>query len=269
MTAERIDRAFERIRRRGQTGVIPFLTAGFPTVDVTRQLVPALEEAGADLVELGVPFSDPLADGPTIQKASFHALRQGVTLGGCIALCRELREQGVRVPLVLMGYYNPLLSFGIARFASEATDAGIDGVIVADLPPEEAQPLKEACAQQGMDLIVLLAPTSTDQRIARACTTASGFIYCVSLAGVTGARDQLPPGMFQLVRRIRAHTDLPLAVGFGVSRREHVEAIGQHAQAAIVGSALLDVIDSSPQNLVVDRVRRFLAQLTGRDRTAG
>ena len=264
MPSQRLADTFQRIRQRNQPGLIPFVTVGYPDVQTTLDLVPALEKAGADAIELGVPFSDPLADGPTIQRASFHALRQRVTLEVSLDVCRQLRERGVEMPVLLMGYYNPVLSCGLEPFAQNADSAGVDGVIVADLPPEEAGPLKAACAPRDIDIISLLAPTSTDERIQQACQEASGFIYCVSLTGVTGARNELPTGVFDLLRRVRLHTDLPLAVGFGVSRREHVEAIGQWAQAAVVGSALIQVLESTPEARRVDEACRFVSQLVGR-----
>ena len=263
MTGDRIAEKFASIESDGRTGLILFLTAGFPDMDATLELVPALVGAGADCVELGVPFSDPLADGLTIQESSFHALRNGVTLEGCIGLVERLRDTVPDTPLVLMGYYNPMLHYGLEAFAHRAHEAGVDGVIVPDLPPDEAGPLLEVCRPRGIHVIPLLAPTSTDPRIRLACQTASGFIYCVSLTGVTGARDDLPQGVFDLLERVRRHTDLPLAVGFGVSRRDHVESIGKGAQAAVVGSALIRVLMESPRDLLVERARRFVLELSG------
>ncbi len=263
MASSRLQETFSRLASCRQVGIIAFVTAGFPDMDTTLELVPALARAGADVIELGVPFSDPLADGATIQKASFHALRQGVTLKQCLGLCAALRQGGLAVPLVFMGYYNPILQMGLKVFAQKAQEAGLDGVIVADLPPEESAPLREECLPRGIDVICLLAPTSTEQRIAAACATASGFIYCVSVAGVTGARDSVSSAASHLVERVRAHTSLPVAVGFGVSRREHVEAIGKFADAAVVGSALVSAIDSAPPGHEVERAAQFLRSLQG------
>ena len=263
MTRDRIAQKFSQIESEGRTGIIPFLTAGFPDPDATLELVPALAENGADCIELGVPFSDPLADGLTIQESSSHALGNGVTLDSCIALVSELRDRVPDTPLILMGYYNPILRYGLARFGQEAQRAGLDGVIVADLPPEESGPLIQQCGPRGIHLIPLLAPTSTDSRIERACLSGSGFIYCVSLTGVTGAREEFPPGVFRLLERVRAHTDLPLAVGFGISRREHVGSIGGHAQAAVIGSALIKVIMESPREELIDRACRYVSELNG------
>ena len=266
MASGNIEKTFARLRAQGRTGLVPFLPVGFPDIEATLELVPTLAEAGADIIELGVPFSDPLADGATIQKAGFHALHQGVSLRRCLEVCSTLRERGVEVPLVLMGYYNPILSMGLDVFAKQGEEAGLDGAIVVDLPPEECGPLQEACQARGIDIIYLLAPTSTDERIARACASASGFIYCVSVTGVTGARDQVPPAAFRLIQRVRAHTDLPIALGFGLSRREHIEAVGQHADAAIVGSALVDVIGTAPRGEVVSHAQEFVAGLSGNTR---
>ena len=260
---DRLKSSFEAMHERGATGIIPFLTVGFPSVRDTLSLVHALVEGGADVIELGVPFSDPLAEGPTIQRASFHALGQGVTLDTCLDVCRQLRSDGVETPLVLMGYYNPILSYGLDRFAADAGDAGVDGVIVADLPSEESGPLQAACRQHQIHVIPLLAPTSTDARIARACEGAEGFVYCVSLTGVTGAREELSLGATALTQRVRAHTRLPLAVGFGISQRRHVEALAKWAEAAAVGSALIDVVERAPAEKRTESVREFVAGLVG------
>ncbi len=259
----RIDGTFKELRRKGVTGLIPFLTVGFPELGATSELVKALVEGGADIVELGVPFSDPLADGATIQHASQVALENGVTTKACLDTVARLRQEGVSVPLVLMGYYNPFFRFGLDSFCRRASAVGVDGLIVADLPPEEADPLKKLCQAHNLDLIFLVAPTSTEERIERICRMASGFIYCVSLTGVTGAREALPATLPETLARVRKHTTLPLAVGFGISRREHVEAVGKHADAAIVGSALIQVLGSAPPQQRAAAARDYIAQLKG------
>lgn len=259
----RLSATFATLRREGRTGIIAYLTAGYPDVETTVSLVSALEDGGADIVELGVPFSDPLADGITIQRASYHALLQGVTLEGCLRLCGKVREAGVKVPLVLMGYYNPFLNMGLERFGAEAARAQIDGVIVPDLPPEEAGPMQRACLSHNVDLIFMLAPTSTAGRIARVCQMATGFVYCVSLTGVTGARRELAAGLPDFLARVRHCTGLPLAVGFGISTRAHVEAIGKYADAAVVGSALIDLVGKTPQEERLPKVRGFIQGLRG------
>ena len=267
MASQRLEETFRRLQSKGEAGLIPFLTVGFPDIQATVELVPALAQAGAHIIELGVPFSDPLADGTTVQRASFHALQQGVTLRDCLEVCATLRQRGIEVPLVLMGYYNPILALGLEAFAELAAKAGLDGAIVPDLPAEESGPLRQACLPRGIDIIAFLAPTSTDVRIARACAAASGFIYCVSLTGVTGARHQVPSAVSQLVRRVRAHTDLPIAVGFGLSKREHVETVGRFADAAIVGSALVDIIEAAPREGTVARAQAYIAELSGSTQT--
>ncbi len=263
MGADRIEEALAKARRTGEVGVILYLTVGFPTIEATLELVPALAKAGATVIELGIPFSDPLADGVTIQKATFHALQQGVTPAVCLEVCRQLRQRGADVPLVLMGYYNPIYAYGLQDFVRDAAGAGVDGLIVVDLPTEEAGPLQAACASQGLALIPLLAPTSPERRIAAACRDARGFIYCISLTGVTGAREELPQGVEALVTAVRHHTPLPVAVGFGVSRRSHVQALGKMADAVVIGSALLRVVEEAPPGQLVPLAQAFLKELTG------
>ena len=259
------------LRAEGRLGLIAYLTVGYPDVESTLRLVPALAAGGADMVELGIPFSDPLADGATIQRASHHALGQGVTVAVCLDVVRQLRRDGLAIPLLLMGYYNPILAYGVEAFARDAADAGADGLIVVDLPPEEAAAAQTACAGCGLDLVYLLAPTSSDGRIARVAKQASGFVYCVSLTGVTGARRDLSAGLGEFLARVRRHTSLPLAVGFGISQSEHVEAVaGLGADAAVIGSAIIDLIDRTSPDKRAEEVRRYVEALSGRRRpTAG
>ena len=263
MTQDRLNETFNRLRAQGATGLIPYVTVGFPDVETTLELVPALVQAGADIVELGVPFSDPLAEGTTIQQATFHSLAQGVTLKRCLEVCSTLRERGIEVPLVLMGYYNTILAMGLEEYARRAAEAGVDGTIVVDLPAEESGPLATACQSTGVHLIPLLAPTSTDERIEKACAKASGFIYVVSVTGVTGARENVPVDLPSMVQRVRAHTQLPIAVGFGLSRREHILKVGKVADAAVVGSALVNVIAATAQGEAVSQAAAFIAELSG------
>jgi len=261
--AGRIEEALALAKRDGVMGVIPYLTVGYPNIEATLQLVPALAEAGASVIELGVPFSDPLADGVTIQKATYHALQQGVTPRSCLEVCARLRERSLGVPLVLMGYYNPIYAHGLEAFVRDAAAAGVAGLIVVDLPTEEAAPLQRACEGQGVALIPLLAPTSTEQRIAAACEKASGFVYCISLTGVTGAREELPVGAADLVAAVRRSTSLPVAVGFGISRRPHAQALSAVADAVVIGSALIRVVEESPEEQMVSATQQFLKQFTG------
>ena len=264
----RIAETFARLRARRRTGLVAFLTVGYPSVEETLGLVPALIEGGADVIELGVPFSDPLAEGPTIQRSSHHALERGVTPAVCLDVVAGLRAQGVEAPIVLMGYYNPLLSYGLEEFCRDAAAAGADGIIAVDLPPEESHPLRDACRKHGMDLVYLLAPTSTDSRIELVAGLASGFVYCVSVAGVTGARDELPAGLPAFVDRVRTRTPLPVAVGFGISKPKHFRAVARIADAAVIGSAILDEIDRSDPSERVGKVKRYAEVVTGRRRAA-
>ncbi|MCD6284822.1 MAG: tryptophan synthase subunit alpha, partial [Anaerolineae bacterium] len=212
-----IKTTFQRLQTARRTALMPYLTIGYPELDSALTLVPAIAEAGADLIELGIPFSDPLADGPTIQASSQRALENGMTLSLCLEQATSLRAQGVTVPFVFMGYYNPIYQFGIERFAAQAVASGVDGVIIPDLPPEEARAALDAFESQELDLILLLAPTSNATRIRMVAELAHGFIYLVSLVGTTGARGQVAGDLPELVDRVRAETDKPLAVGFGIS----------------------------------------------------
>lgn len=240
-----------------------FLTVGFPDKEATLELVPALVKAGADIVELGVPFSDPLGEGPVIQESSFRALQEQVTLQDCLDVVEDLRGQVGETPLLLMGYYNPIYSYGLARFGREAEDKGVDGLIVVDLPEFEVDPLRDHCTPRDIPIVPLLAPTSTDESISSACAKAAGFIYCVSVTGVTGVRQEVSQRGFELLERVRANTALPLALGFGISSREHVKEVGERAEAAAVGSALVKVMLESPRSELVDRASQFVTELAG------
>lgn len=258
-----IDEAFERLKAANDTGLIVYLTAGFPDIEATIDLVLMLEDAGVDIVELGVPFSDPLADGITIQKSNFHALSHGVSMEMCLGVVESVKKQAPKLPLVLMGYYNPVLTYGLSRFVGAASKVGVDGTIIVDLPSEEAQPLKSACLVNGLHLIPLLAPTSTDIRISNACEQASGFIYCVNVTGVTGSRRDVPNSALTLLERVRTKTDLPLAAGFGVSTAEHVRTLGRSAQAAVVGSEFIKLIDHIDPRDRMSAVKDFVSRIKG------
>lgn len=255
----RIAETFEHLRRGGRTALMPYLTIGYPERESALALIPALVTAGADLVELGVPFSDPLADGATIQAASQRALENGMTLALCLEQAAALRARGTVAPFVLMGYYNPILQMGIERFACRAVASGIDGVIVPDLPPEESNSLRTILRASGIDMIFLLAPTSGDERIRYVAERASGFLYLVSLVGVTGARDRLPPDLEAFVARVRAVTDLPLAVGFGISTPAQAARVAGVADGVIVGSALVKAVGTSKDP--VEAARAFIGSL--------
>lgn len=241
----RIDSTFARLRKEGGKALIAYLTVGFPSVKGLPALVEALAQAGVDLLELGIPFSDPLADGPTIQAASRWALRQGVTPRLVLKWVKQLRRRRIGLPIVLMTYMNPVHRYGIERFCRDSASAGVDGIIVPDLPPEEAADFVKAARRFGIDTIFLAAPTSPVSRLQRIIRASRGFLYYVSLTGVTGARASLPKEIAAHVRSIKRMTDLPVCVGFGISRPAQVREVVQVADGVIVGSALLDRIGRS------------------------
>ena len=222
--------------------LIAYITAGYPSTDATLEAVPTLARCGCDIVEIGIPFSDPLADGATIQKASYHALQNEVTPHLCLELARQLRRR-VDIPLLFMTYYNPLFSFGLAGFCRACREVGVDGLIVPDLPPEEGGELEASASESGIDLVYLLAPTSSDARIDLVAQRSSGFIYVVSIAGVTGARDDLPNDLEDFVTRVRQRTSLPLCVGFGISTAEQARRVAAVADGVIVGSRLIQLLE--------------------------
>ena len=237
---ERIADAFATARQEARCALVTYLMLGYPTAEASLELVPALQAGGADLIELGVPFSDPVADGPTIQQAGQIALRAGVTPRRCLRLVSQLRERGVTVPLVLMGYYNPIHAAGMTAYVKACAAAGVDGLIVPDLPPEEADPLREACLERGLALVFLVAPTTSEARAAWIAKLSTGFLYVVSRLGITGSA--LRPGV-ELVARlqtVRRHSTLPVAVGFGISRPDQVRALATQADGIIVGSAVVE-----------------------------
>ena len=263
MGESRIRGMFDTVREQKRPGLIVFLTAGFPDMEATLELVPALVAAGADAVELGVPFSDPLAEGPVIQESSFKALGNGTSLEDCLNAVEALRFKIPDTPLILMGYYNPIHTYGLVPFAERCDQAGVDGLITVDLPGFEADSLISECQSHNISTIPLLAPTSTEESIKASCGGASGFIYCISVTGVTVARDQVSARSFDLLDRVKAATDLPLAVGFGISNRTHVEEVGNRADAAVVGSALIKVMLESPRGELVERASQFVSELAG------
>jgi tryptophan synthase alpha chain len=259
----RIDRCFAELRARGEKALVCFLTCGDPDFGTTEKLVERIVESGADIVELGVPFSDPLADGPTIQASSFRALQAGATVRGVFGAVKSIRTR-CDAPIVLMTYFNPVRKYGLERFAKDAAESGADGVIMTDLPIEEAGEWKTAADRAGLATIFLLAPTSTKDRIAATAKMASGFIYCVSRTGVTGTRSELPAELKGLVETIKAASDLPVVVGFGISRPEHVRQVDEYADGAVVGSALVSVIaNAADSNEAIDRAGKFVGTLRG------
>jgi len=224
------------------TALIPYITVGYPSVKTTLEVVPLLANSGCDIIELGIPFSDPLADGATIQRASYEALRQGVTTKICFQVAQKLRRQ-IDIPLVFMTYYNPVLRFGLEQFCSKCAEVGIDGLIIPDLPPEEGEELEQSTRRYGVDLIYLLSPASTEARIQLVASRSSGFIYLVSLTGVTGARDKLPGELESFVAMVRERTEKPLCIGFGVSTPEQARRIARIADGVIVGSRIIQLLD--------------------------
>ncbi len=251
-------------------GIVAYITAGDPSLAASLKFVTALAEAGADVIELGVPFSDPLADGPTIQRASERALKTGSTLPGVLDLVRELRKSkspGAGVPIVLFSYYNPIFQMGLEKFAVAAAECGVDGVLATDLTPEEAGDYRRILHEHNLDTIFLGAPTSTDERLAKIAEASSGFLYLISRTGVTGAKDSLPDDLPTLLRRARGATQLPIAVGFGISQPGHVSVLGGLADAAVIGSALVAEIETATKEdasaAAIERASAALAARIG------
>ena len=257
----RIAQAFEQLRTEKRCALIPYVVTGQPDIATTPAIASALIGTGANLIELGVPFSDPLADGPVIQRATHEALLKGVTPRDALAAARQIRERHPGTPLVFMGYYNPILRFGLVEYTRSCALAGVDGLIVPDLPLEESGDLRKACRMVGLDLIPLIAPTSGDQRIAALTREASGFVYCVSVVGITGARRDISGEVESLVSRIHAQTTLPIAIGFGISTAEHVRQVCRLADGAVVGSALVEAIASAPPGEAATRAAEFFRGL--------
>ncbi len=259
----RLRKLFETSRAEGRALFMPYVTGGYPSPQETVPLLLALEAGGADVIEIGVPFTDPLADGATIQHANQVAIEQGVTLEDCFGFVREARAQGLKAPVLFMGYYNPILARGEARATAEAAAAGADGFIVVDLPPEEAGSFLAACRANELSFVPLVAPTTGEERIEKIAATADAFLYCVSVTGTTGSKSAEPVELREFIERVRRHTKLPLAVGFGVSTRAHVEAIASMADAAVIGSAIIATIDAAEEDHRAQRVREFVEDVSG------
>ena len=257
----RIAETFANLRRDGRTGLVTYTTAGDPDLTRSADILKALDRAGADVLEVGVPFSDPLADGPVIQRATERALAAGSTLKGVLDLVGSIR-QDVKAPIVIFSYANPLLKMGLPAFADRAATAGVDGVLALDLPIEEADEFRGVLDSTGLDTIFLLSPTTTEARIKKAAQLGRGFLYGISRLGVTGARDRVASGAEAMVRRIRQHTTMPVALGFGISRPEHVAEVGLYADAAVVGSALVSLIaEASGSPRFLEQVERYVRDL--------
>jgi tryptophan synthase alpha chain len=257
----RIDRLFKTLRKQGKTALMPFLVAGDPTLVHTCDLIKTIEQAGADMIELGVPFSDPIADGPTIQAAGQRAIASGTTLKATLDMVKDLRK-GVHLPIVLMCYYNLLYQYPLEKFVEQAAKGGIDGVIVPDLPPEEAGPWRRKALEAGLHTIFLVTPTTPLDRVKEIDRLSKGFLYYVSVTGVTGARDQLPRDLALALDRTRRQVRHPLAVGFGIGAASQVAALAPHVDGIIVGSALVRVIEQyQDSSTLLDQVRGFIEDL--------
>ena len=244
MSGSRIAARFAELKREGRAGFVAYVMAGDPSPAASLEMLRRLPAAGADIIELGLPFSDPMADGPSIQRAAIRALTAGMNLTGVLALAQAFRETDQTTPLVLMGYLNPLLSRGLETFAADAASAGVDGVIVVDCPPEEAEPLADALSAVGLDLIRLATPTTDAARLAVVARRTSGFVYYVSVAGVTGGKSASADDIAPAVARVREATGLPVAVGFGIRTPEQARAVAEIADAAVVGSALVEIVEA-------------------------
>lgn len=265
----RIARRFADLKRQGRAGLVTFVTAGDPDPATAMALLRGLPAAGADLLEIGMPFSDPMADGPAIQESSLRALRGGQTMDRTLAMIAEFRRTDEATPVILMGYFNPIYAFGVQRFVTEAKAAGVDGLIVVDLPPEEHEELRAPALAASIDVILLLAPTTGEERLATILREASGFVYYVAITGVTGTASADPAEVAAAVGRVRRHTTVPVAVGFGIKTPAQAAAIAASADAAVVGSAIVSKIaaglnsDGTPEPALVDATLAFVAELAG------
>ena len=257
----RIKKTFENLQLNDKKGIILYLTTGIPDNETTAELALELFNSGADIIELGIPFSDPLADGVTIQQSSQKALEKGVNIDTCFDVCKMIRNKNDNNPIVLMGYFNPILQYGLDEFISKAKSCGVDGIIVPDLPLEESLILLEKCSSNDIKLIYLIAPTTSTERIKEICKNGDGFLYCVSVAGITGARATLSAEGINLVKEVKQYSTVPVPLGFGISTKIHLAEVNKHADAGIIGSALVNIISNSDENTVVQNATDFLKEL--------
>lgn len=261
-TTSRLETCFAALKQQNRPALVSYLTAGDPDAETSRRLLHGLPEAGVDIIELGMPFSDPMADGPAIQKAALRALNNGQTQAKTLEMVRRFREENSTTPIVLMGYYNPIYCYGVERFLTDAAKAGVDGLIVVDLPPEHDEELCQPAAQHGIDFIRLATPTTDAKRLPKVLANASGFIYYVSVAGVTGGSAPTPEKLEGAVAGLREHTELPIAVGFGIRTAEQAATIGRFSDAVVVGSALVDCIENAnTPDEAVERVHGLVSEL--------
>jgi len=262
LMANRIDEKFSQLKLDKRGGFIPFIVAGDPNLETTKELILLLAASGASVIELGVPFSDPVADGVTIQASAERALRNFIGVREVLETIAAVRTEGCETPIILFSYFNPVLQFGLKKFADEAKQSGADGILITDLIPEEAKDFREILAARDLALIMLAAPTSSDERLKKICEKASGFVYAVSRAGVTGARSDSSGDAEILVKRLRRFTDLPVAVGFGISTAAQIQEVWQYADAAVIGSAIVKEIEHSIEaEDVIAGVRQFVESL--------
>lgn len=264
MPSTRIADTFARARAENRVALVAYMVPGHPSIEESPGVLDAMIEGGADIIEVGIPFSDPLADGTTIQRVAFEALENGMTPHGCMDFAREARKRHPETPLVFMTYLNPVLSYGVEAFAADAAAAGIDAAILTDMPPEEGEKIKPIFNAAGLDLVFLVAPTSSEHRLQVIAEHAGGFVYCVSVAGVTGARTEMSSDLPAFIARVRNCTDLPLAVGFGISRRDHIEALQGVADGAVVGSALMALVSETASADRPRAIREYVETLVGR-----
>ena len=267
--SNRINEKFNQLTAENRGGFIPFIVAGDPDLATTKELLLLLAKNDASVIELGVPFSDPVADGVTIQASAERALRNPISVKDILGTVAEVREAKCATPIILFSYFNPILQFGLERFAEEALASGVDGVLVTDLVPEEAEEFRVILCEKNLNLIMLAAPTSSDERLRKICEKASGFVYAVSRAGVTGARNESSSDAQTLVKRLRKYTDLPIVVGFGISNAEQIKEVWRYADAVVVGSAIVKEIEKcSDSSNTVERVREFVKKLLFNENTA-
>lgn len=266
LTDSRITRCFDRLASQKRKAFVAFLTGGDPDFETSKQLISGLPEAGVDVIEIGIPFSDPMADGPAIQASSQRSLKNGMTLPATLELVRQFRKRDNATPIVLMGYFNPIYRFGADRFVQESVAAGVDGLIIVDLPPEEDAELCEPALTAGLHWIRLVTPSTDDERIDAVLRNVSGFVYYISVYGVTGTRSATTDHIGDAVTRLRKHTDLPLAVGFGIKSPEHAKSVAEQADGIVIGSAIVDLIrenlaNNTPTDILVDQVHQYVREI--------